>query len=84
MKVNFTVSQAVKKLDSTPIKVFTIQSVWHEKIGQVSLNVVVYEQDTQYLVRQEKGGKIYDNYYWTYHDALKLYEFNNSKTVEVK
>jgi len=71
MKVNFTVSQAVKKLDSTPIKVFTIQSVWHEKIGQ-------------YLVRQEKGGKIYDNYYWTYHDALKLYEFNNSKTVEVK
>ena len=55
---------------------------WHSKVGQITCCVVVYDKATQYLVRQEKDGKIYDNFYGTYEDMISLYNFNSLKSRE--
>lgn len=75
MKVNLNIEKAVKKLDYPIVEIILIDSkrFWHEKVGEISCYVVVYEKHTQYLVKQFKNDKTYKNYYDTYSAMLRLY-----------
>lgn len=83
MKVNVSITKAVKPLDS-PILIKTLLydfMKWTPKSGQVKCFVITYEEATLYMVVQEKDENTYTNFFETYKGMKSLYDV---LTKEVK